>query len=99
MNVFDNSDIANYQDAVAKANTANLTEDQKATRRQQAEDKETDSYNETLRGILDPIGGELLRKPLEGLVHDTLKKGIKKLRFLAKKHDKDFNELVKQIKK
>ncbi len=79
MNVFDNSDIANYQDAVAKANTANLTEDQKATRRQQEEDKETDSYNETLRGILDPIGGELLRKPLEGLVHDTLKKGIKKL--------------------
>lgn len=79
MNVFDNSDIANYQDAVAKANEANLTEDQKATRRQQAEDKETDKYNDTLRGILDPIGGELLRKPLEGLVHDTLKKGIKKL--------------------
>lgn len=79
MNVFDNSDIANYQDAVAKANEANLTEDQKVQRRQEAEDKETDKYNDTLRGILDPIGGELLRKPLEGLVHDTLKKGIKKL--------------------
>ena len=25
--------------------------------------------------------------------------GIKNLRFLAKKHNKDFNELVKQIKK
>ena len=79
MNVFDNSDIANYQDAVAKANEANLTQSQKIQKRQDAEDKETDKYNDTLRGILDPIGGELLRKPLEGLVHDTLKKGIKKL--------------------
>ena len=79
MNIFDNSDIANYQDAVAKANEANLTQSQKIQRRQEAEDKETDKYNDTLRGILDPIGGELLRKPLEGLVHDTLKKGIKKL--------------------
>ena len=27
------------------------------------------------------------------------KKGITNLRFLAKKHNKDFSELVKQIKK
>ena len=79
MNIFDNSDIANYQDSVAKANQTNQTEEQKIERRQNAQDKETDSYNDTLKGILDPIGGELLRKPLEGLVHDTLKKGIRKL--------------------
>jgi hypothetical protein len=34
MNVFDNSDIANYQDAVAKANEENLTQAQKMQRRQ-----------------------------------------------------------------
>jgi len=79
MNIFDNSDIANYQDSVAKANQTNQTEEQKIERRQNAQNKETDSYNNTLKGILDPIGGELLRKPLEGLVHDTLKKGIRKL--------------------
>ena len=32
-------------------------------------------------------------------VKKDYKKGITNLRFLAKKHDKDFNELVKQIKK
>jgi hypothetical protein len=79
MNVFDNADIANYQDAVAKASQANLTQQQKIDKRQEEENKQTENYNETLRGILDPIGGEILRQPLEGLVHDTIKKGIKKL--------------------
>ena len=35
----------------------------------------------------------------EPTVLEDYKNGITNLRFLAKKHNKDFNELVKQIKK
>ena len=42
---------------------------------------------------------EVIETEKETTAIEDYKNGITNIRFLAKKHNKDFNELVKQIKK
>jgi hypothetical protein len=57
-----------------------------AAKNKVAEEKERqDEYNEKLQGVLEPLGAELAKKPLDDLVRDTAKKGVRKLIGQARK--------------